>query len=82
MIDFEKLEDILANIDSETINQLESALAALTSTVATVNQAVELVEEELIVQAQRLETLETSPCIYYQAEEPQDAVNGSFWIVG
>lgn len=81
LIDFTKLEDILTNIDSETIHQLESGLSTLTSTVSNVSQSVVAVEEELDTQKQRLDSLETMPCIYHQSDEPQGAVLGSIWIV-
>ena len=81
LIDFTKLEDILTNIDSETIHQLESDLSTLTSTVSNVSQSVAGVEEDLDTQKQRLDSLETAPHIYHQSDEPQGAVLGSIWIV-
>ena len=83
LIDFEKLEDILTNIDSETIHQLESDLSILTSTVTGISQSVSGVEEDLETQKTRIDSLESLPRIYYQTEEPEgDIPNGSFWIVG
>ena len=83
LIDFDKLEDILLNIDSTTIHQLTTDLAALSGTVSTVSQHVEAVEADLNTQKTRIDSLESLPRIYYQSEEPEGAIpNGTFWIVG
>lgn len=81
-IDFEKLEDILLNIDSEKINQLGTELGELSSSVDGLAIKVSTNEEAIADQEKRLDALNSLPRIYCQTEEPEGAINGSIWIVG
>ena len=81
-IDFEKLEDILLNIDSETIKNLGTELGDLSSSVDGLAIKVSTNEEAIADQEKRLDALNSLPRIYCQTEEPEGAINGSIWIVG
>ena len=82
LIDFDKLEDILLNIDSEKINQLGTELGELSSSVDGLAAKVSTNETAITDQEKRLDALNSLPRIYCQTEEPEGAINGSIWIVG
>lgn len=75
-IDFEKLNQL----DLGKIEKLGTDLTNVASTVNEMAKKVSANETGLATQKQRLDSFESRPQIYYQAEEPRDAVNGSFWI--
>ena len=75
-IDFEKLNQL----DLDKIEKLGTDLTNVTSTVNEMAKKVSATEAGLATQKERLDSFESRPRIYYQADEPRDAVNGSFWI--